>query len=152
MVTLFETIEVGCSTAEAFEFVSDFANAEAWDPGVKESRRVGNGPVGVGAVFRLVVMFRGTSLPMTYRIVEYQPPRRVVLHGEGATVDAVDEILLEPVGGRTRLTYRADLKMRGILALATPFLRGAFDRMGKRAVEGLRRALDRPSSPGTAAG
>jgi carbon monoxide dehydrogenase subunit G len=146
MVTLLETIEVDRPLNEAFAFVSDFANAEDWDPGVVESRREDDGPVGIGATYRLVVRFRGTSLPMTYRIVEFHPPRRVVLRGEGSTVRAVDEISLEPVGNRTRLTYRADLRMRGLLAVTEPFLRRAFDRMGKRAVEGLRQALDHPSS------
>jgi dehydrogenase/reductase SDR family protein 12 len=146
MVTLIEVTEVARPLKEAFAFVSDFANAERWDPGVKESRREDDGPLGIGATYRLVVTFRNTSLPMTYRIVEFQPPWRVVLRGEGSTIKAVDEISFEPVGERTRITYRAELRMRGPLALVEPFLRGAFDRMGKRAIAGLRDALDEPSS------
>ena len=146
MVTLIEVIEVSRPLEEAFAFVSDFVNAERWDPGVKESRREGDGPVGIGATYRLVVTFRNSTLPMTYRIVQFENPRRVVLRGEGSTVEAVDEISFEPVGRRTRITYRAELRMRGPLALVEPFLHRAFDRMGKRAVAGLRDALDEPSS------
>ncbi len=147
MVRLLEVTEVERPLEEAFAFVSDFANAERWDPGVRESCREGTGPVGVGAIYRLVVTFRKTSLPMTYRITEFDSPNRVVLHGQGSTVRAVDEIRFERAGrGRTRITYRADLRMRGPLALVEPFLRGAFDRMGKRAVAGLRDALNQPSA------
>lgn len=147
MVTLLEVIEVERSLEEAFAFASDFANAERWDPGVRESRRDDPGPVAPGATYRLVVTFRKTTLPMTYRISELDPPNRVVLRGEGSTVRAVDELRFERAGGdRTRITYRADLHMRGLLALAEPFLRRAFDRMGKRAVAGLRDALNQPSA------
>ena len=147
MGTLLEVIEVERPLEEAFAFASDFANAERWDPGVTESRRDDPGPVGPGATYRLVVAFRKTTLPMTYRITEFDPPNRVVLRGEGAAIHAVDEIRFERAGrGRTRITYRADLRMRGLLALVEPILRGAFDRMGKRAVAGLRDALDQPSA------
>lgn len=146
MTTLIEVIEVDRPIDQAFAFVSDFSNAERWDPGVKESRKESRGAVGVGSTFRLAVTFRGSTLPMTYRIVEFEPPRRVVLRGEGSTVGAVDEIQLEGRGQRTRITYRADLRMRGLLALAEPFLRGSFDRMGKRAVAGLKHALDEPTA------
>ena len=147
MITLLEAIEVERRLEDAFAFASDFSNAERWDPGVKESRREGAGPVGVGATYRLVVTFRKTSLPMTYRITGFDPPNRVVLRGEGSTLRAVDEIRFERAGReRTRIVYRADLRMRGLLALIEPFLRGAFDRMGKRAVAGLRDALNEPSA------
>jgi dehydrogenase/reductase SDR family protein 12 len=147
MVTLLEVIEVNRSLEEAFAFASDFSNAERWDPGVKESRHEGAAAVGVGATYRLIVTFRKTSLPMTYRITEFDPPNRVVLRGQGSTVRAVDEIRFERAGrDRTRITYRADLRMRGLLVLVEPFLRGAFDRMGKRAAAGLRDALNQPSA------
>lgn len=143
MVRLREVIEVERPLEEAFAFAGDFANAERWDPGVRESHREGTDPVGVGAAYRLIVTFRKRSLRMTYRIAEFDPPHRVVLTGRGATVRAVDEIRFERAGqGRTRISYRADLHMRGPLALAEPFLRGAFDRMGKLAVAGLRDALN----------
>jgi dehydrogenase/reductase SDR family protein 12 len=146
MVKLVEVIEVDRPLDEAFAFASDFSNAERWDPGVRESRREAGAAAGVGATYRLIVMFRKTSLPMTYRITEFDPPNTVVLHGEGSTVRAVDEIRFERTGrDRTRITYRADLQMRGLLVLFEPFLRGAFDRMGKRAVAGLRDALNKPS-------
>lgn len=152
MVTLQEVIQVEATPEEAFAFVSDFANSQRWDPGVRVSRREDTGPVAVGSTFRLMVSFRKATLPMTYRITEFDPPRRVVLHGEGSTVLAVDEIVVEPVGRsegpgpRARISYRADLRMRGPLAMVEPFLRPSFRAMGTRALAGLRSALDERSA------
>lgn len=51
-------------------------------------------------------------------------------------------------GGGTHLTYVADLRLTGLAKLAEPFLGGAFDAMGKRAVAGLEAWLsDTPERP-----
>ena len=145
MVRVREIIEVTASPNDAFDYVADFANSAEWDPGVESAERVGSGPIGVGSEYRLVVTFRKTRLPMTYRCTEYESPRRVVLEGEGSTIHALDEIVVEPSpsGSGSRITYTADLSMKGVLKAAEPFLRGAFDAMGERALAGMKRELDR---------
>ncbi len=67
---------------------------------------------------------------------------RLLFEGEGAKARSTDEIVLEPAGGGTRITYRADLRMKGPYRLVEPFLRGTFDRMGREAMAGLKGRLD----------
>jgi carbon monoxide dehydrogenase subunit G len=128
---------------EMFAYLSDFSTTEEWDPGVIEAKRLGEEPVGEGSEFRLLAVFLGRKTPLTYRIVEYDQPHAVTFRGESSTVVSLDRITFEPSGGGgTRITYDADLALKGALKLADPLLRVAFKRVGARALAGLRRTLE----------
>jgi carbon monoxide dehydrogenase subunit G len=126
---------------EAFAYLSDFSTTEEWDPGVVEADRVGNAPVCEGTEFRLVAAFLGRKTPLTYRIIEYDPPRAVTFRGENSTVVSLDRITLEPSDGGTRITYDAHLALKGAFKVADPLLGLAFSRVGDRALAGLRKTL-----------
>jgi hypothetical protein len=89
----------------------------------------------------VVADFLGRKAALTYRIVEFAPGMAVTLRGENATVVSLDRITFEPSPGGTRVTYDADIALKGPLRIADPVLGLAFDRIGNRAVEGLREAL-----------
>ena len=146
MARLEEQITVAGNIDEVFAYVADFANSAQWDPGVVETEHLTAGPVGVGSRFKVVVAFFGRTSPMEYVVTEFEPTRRVVLAGEGAKVTAVDEISFEaaPAGGTT-ITYVAEINLKGPLRLVQPFLGGAFDRIGRKAMEGLLATLGPPS-------
>ncbi len=130
----------------AFDYVADFANSMHWDPGVVTSERIDEGPVGVGARYRLGVHLGRRVAPMEYRISAFDRPRRVVLIGTGSGVSAVDEIRFEPTGTGTRIDYSADIRLGGVLRLAQPFLGRAFAKLGREALTGMQRTLDGRSS------
>jgi carbon monoxide dehydrogenase subunit G len=144
MTRLHETIETSLPVEEAFAFVADFANSQHWDPGVATSERIDNGPVGVGARYRLGVRMRGRVAPMEYRITTFDAPRRVVLAGEGSNVSAVDDIRFAPRadGTGTRIEYLADIRLGGWMRLVEPFAGGAFRTLAENAVRGMREALE----------
>lgn len=126
---------------EVFAYLSDFSTTEEWDPGVIEAERVGDAPVSQGTEFRLVAEFLGRKTPLTYRIIEHDPPNAVTFRGESSTVISLDRITFEPSDGGTRITYDADLALKGPLKLADPLLGLAFNRVGDRALTGLRNTL-----------
>jgi len=68
MPKLHEVIETCLSPADTFAYIAEFANAEIWDPGTLESRRIDAGPLGVGARYAVTVKVGGSSAPMTYWI------------------------------------------------------------------------------------
>lgn len=142
MTVLNEELEVSRPLDEVFGLIGDFANAEVWDPGVEESRAITEGPVRVGSRYELTVVFNGRRLPMTYEVTAYDPPRRVELVGTGSTVDARDDIRFEATDEGTRILYTADLRLKGVLRVAEPLLRSKFDQVGRRAMEGMRLALE----------
>jgi carbon monoxide dehydrogenase subunit G len=143
MPILREQLQTDLPIGQAFAFVADFANARRWDPGVATSRRIdGNGPVGVGANYQLGIRMGSGVVPMTYRIVELEPARRVVLRGEGSGVSAVDDIRFEARGGRTHIDYVADIRLTGLRRLVAPFAGGTLARIARDARDGMQRTLD----------
>ena len=142
MTRITEHIETPMAPEAAFAFIADFANAMHWDPGTITSERIDDGPVGVGARYRLGVRLGGRVAPMEYRISAFEPPHRVRLVGEGSGVSAVDEIRFEPTGTGTRIDYTADIRLGGVLRLIQPFLGRAFAKLGRDALAGMQRTLD----------
>ena len=142
MAILREHIETRLPLEPTFAFVADFANAQAWDPGVASSARVDPGPLAVGARYQLGVRMGGRVAPMEYVITHLEPGRRVVLAGRGAGVVAVDDIAFEATPSGTAITYIADIRLRGLLRLLAPFAGGAFRRIAANARDGMQRALD----------
>ncbi len=139
------SIETLWTPEQAFAYLSDFSTSSEWDPGVVEAARVGAGAVGAGTEFRLVAEFLGRKTPITYRIVECDPPYGVTFVGETATAVSHDRITFQPIPAGTRVTYDAALKLKGLLRLADPLLALAFKRVGARALVGLREVLARPA-------
>jgi len=139
-----EVIDVAAAPDRSFAYVSDFTTAAEWDPGIVSSRRV-SGEGGVGTTYEVEAEFRGRTLPFTYVVTELDPGSRIVLHGDGAKAISDDVIELEPAGAGTRITYVADLRLKGVLRVAEPFLGGTIRTMGAKALAGLKTALDRPA-------
>jgi hypothetical protein len=142
MTRIVRTIEVPTAPDDAFRYVADFSTTEEWDPGIEEARRLDDGPIGVGSRFAVISNFGGRRLPITYTITAYEPPTRVVLDGEGSRFRGIDEITFDatPDGG-TRITYVADLRLKGIARVIEPLMRSRFEEVGEEGTQGLRRAL-----------
>jgi carbon monoxide dehydrogenase subunit G len=136
------TIEVRCTAADAFAYVSDFSHASEWDPGVVESRALGDGArVEVGSRFELLALFRGKRQRFEYVVTELEEGRRISLLGDGEKACSRDEIRVAEVDGKTQITYEADIRLKGVLRAAEPFLGRMFRRMGDEALDGLRQKL-----------
>src|SRR5690348_13046960 len=103
------SIETAWTPDEAFAYLSDFSTSAEWDPGVVEAERVGATAIGEGTEFRLVTQFLGRRTPLTYRVVEHEPPTAVAFVGENATVVSHDRITFDPMATGARVTYDADL-------------------------------------------
>ncbi len=149
MTRLHEHLTTPLAQAEAFAYIADFVNSQEWDPGVATAERVDEGPVRVGARYRLGVHLGGRIAPMEYRITVLEAPDRVVLEGTGSGVTAVDDIRFTRDGDVTRIEYIADIKLGGLLRLVQPFLGGAFKTLATNAVGGMRRTLDERAAAAT---
>lgn len=140
---LHETRTIRRPLEEVFAFTADFANAAKWDPGVESSQLVGSGPVGVGSRFDLVTSFGSSRTPMEYWIEEFEENSRVVLHGAGGSVRAVDTIEFEARPDGTWVDYTADLSFDNWMRWASPLLKPVLSRVvGKRALDGLVETLE----------
>ena len=143
MTRLAEHLITTLDRETAFRYVADFSRQPEWDPNTVSAVRIDTGDLGVGARFALEVRVGRRTVPMEYRITEFEAPTRVVLVGEGGGVWSQDVITFTSVPDGTRVDYVAEIKLGGLLGLAQPLLGPALARVGRGAVEGMRRELDR---------
>lgn len=141
MTTLREQIATTLPPGAVFDYIADFKSAAEWDPGVAHARRLDTGRLGVGSRYELGVRMGGRVVPMTYRITVFDRPSRVVLEGEGSTVEAIDDIRFVPAIDGTVVDYTADIRLRGWMRLIQPFLGGALAKVGRDAAAGMTRTL-----------
>ena len=87
--------------------------------------------------------FGSTEQTIDYEITAYERPSSVTFVGDGKNSHGVHVISFAPrEDGGTRVTYVADLGLKGRHRSRWPFLRGRLDQMSDPAVAGLKRALD----------
>lgn len=136
------TIESTRSPADTFAYMAEFANIRDWDPTVTEARALGEREPGLGSRFFVRVHWLGRDLPLTYEIVEFDPPRRMVLRAENESSVSEDtvEVAARDIG--SALTYDARVTLKGLGRFADPLLGLAFKRLGDNAAAGLRRELN----------
>lgn len=137
-----QAIEVARPPDQVFAYVADLSHAAEWDPGVAESRRLGEGPLGIGARFELVLRFRGKLLPFTYVVTALDEGRQAFFEGEGAKARSIDSVTVEPLGAGTRIVFAGELRLKGVYRVTEPFLRPLLDRMGRVALGSLKAKLE----------
>jgi hypothetical protein len=142
MARVKKVLEVPRPAKEVFDYLADFSNAAEWDPGVQSGEKLTEGPIGEGTEFRLVATFGPRRLPLTYRITGYQPHTRVVFDADDRDFRSHDVITVQEIPTGARITYDAELVLRGWRAWADPFLQLAFYWIAGNAIRGLRQTLD----------
>ena len=149
MISLREKIQVARPIAECFRYLADFSNSEQWDPGVYRAEKITPGAPAAGTEFHLLLNSFARHLPMQYRLLALEAPRRLQLRGEAEGFRADDLICLRALGnGRTEIDYQADLTFSNRLAGLEPLIRPLMTRMGRRALAGLKTALSVDLPPG----
>lgn len=152
--TLHEVIDVERNIEDVYRYLLDFSTIEQWDPGVYRSRKIDAGAPQVGTRFDITLNLPSGRQPMQYRLIEAQPNKLLVLHGEGQGFSAVDTITFETTRAQhTRISYTAELSFEGARNLVQPALGPLLRRIGRKAVDGMHTALSveapiHTSSPG----
>ncbi|MFF0740155.1 SRPBCC family protein [Streptomyces sp. NPDC004111] len=129
---------------ETVDYLADFAHAVDWDPGTRSCTRIGDGPLTEGARWHNTSEFRGRTTQLVYRLARLTEDR-LVFRGTNKTADSTDDLTFRPLGSdgaATEVTYRATIRFKGFAALATPFLRGEFERLGDDIVTRLPHAVE----------
>jgi carbon monoxide dehydrogenase subunit G len=140
------TVEAPHSAEEVWRYLADLRSVREWDPSVDRVTLVGGEPRTEGARYELDVSFRGRSITLPYRVVEAEPPHRVVFAAQNEAVLVRDEARIEPVGpDASTVTWDAELRLRGIRKILELPLRAAFNRVGENAEKGLGERLRKPA-------
>ena len=145
--TLRETIEVARPIADCFRYLKDFSTTEQWDPGVYRAIKTTPGPVAFGTQFDLVLSNFGQHTRMRYRLIELENNCALRLLGTSDDVSADDRILFFAKGANTtRIIYEAKLTLHRVPKAMGRLVQPALRRLGLRAAQGLKTALEIPAA------
>ncbi|MGA0877857.1 MAG: SRPBCC family protein [Ilumatobacteraceae bacterium] len=136
------TISSSMSAPEAFAYMAAFENVADWDPGVRSAKRLTEGSPRLGTRFDVEASFMGRGLPLRYEITRFEEDSTFVLTAEAPTLRSVDTVTVVAEGSGSRVTYDADLVLKGVFKVFDPSLRLAFRSIGNKARDGLRRVLN----------
>src|SRR5579862_4206228 len=92
------TIESTWDVPRAFAFMSDFSNAQIWDPGVLSAARLDDGAIRAGSAFDLMVSFARRRMTLRYFVRTLQEDERVVFASWTKRLESVDTLTFEPYG------------------------------------------------------
>ena len=138
------TIPSPWSVDQAFSYMSDFANAQSWDPSVVSAHRVDENSPALGSQYDLTVRFAGRNKSLRYQITSFDPPRSVTFTSSTGALLSLDTLTFEPRAQGCEMHYSAELRFRGVAAIANPLLGLLFRRLGDRARNSLREILGSP--------
>lgn len=116
------------SVEDTFDYMADFTNAEAWDPGVISARRLDAGRVGVGSRFALEFRFGTTTVPLEYAVTDIQDGRSITLRAERPSFTVEDVISVHPADGGALVHYQASMTLHGPMRLLSPLFGWMFRR------------------------
>ena len=145
MVNVERTFTVRAPLAKVVDYLADFGNAEAWDPGTKSCTRTGSGPVAVGAQWHNVSEFRGRETELEYTLTEREADKLVFVGTNKTAATSTDHMSFAPEQGATSITYRADVELHGLAKLADPFLKRGFEKLADETVAKMTSVLERLS-------
>lgn len=143
MISLHETIHVARDVAICYRYLLDFSTCEQWDPGVYRAVKRTPGTPRIGSEFEVTVAAFGRRIPLRYRIESLRADACIELSAAGDGLRSQEVISLRAVDdGHTEIDYRADFEFAGVMRAASRLAKPLFKRMGRRAVDGLQRALE----------
>ena len=138
------TITTAAPLDEVFAYMADFSNGPEWDPTQESSVAREEGGPKLGQVYDIVVRWGDREVPMVYEVTAFKPNHMITLVGDGSTTHAVDTLEFTEVSdGGTAVTYTADIKLKGLLRLAEPFLGSKFNELFENAEAGIAKQLNK---------
>ena len=112
MATFQNTVMVRRPIEEVFGFLSDFENVPRWNYAIVETRKVSQGPVGVGTIYHQV-----RSVPRQseerFEVTAYNPPRHLEIRGQLGPFPSRLSYALDAIAEGTRVTNSVELELRG---------------------------------------
>jgi uncharacterized protein YndB with AHSA1/START domain len=112
MATFENVVVIGRPIEEVFAFLSDFENVPRWNHAVVETRKVSEGAVGVGTIYRQVRSVP-TRSEESFEVTAYDPPRHLEVRGQLGPFPSRLSYALDALPGGTRVTNSVELELRG---------------------------------------
>ena len=140
MASIQRRIDVGKPVDTVVGYFKDFAHAEQWDPGTETCTRLDTGPLREGSTWHNVSNFLGRRVELLYRL-ERATPDRLTFVGTNDAAQSIDDLTFQPLGDATRVTYHANIRLRGLARLADPVVYLALRHLAGKVATRLQHAI-----------
>ena len=137
------TITIDRAPGGVFAYLAEFENVPRWNYAIAETRKVTDGPVGVGARY-LQLRTIPTRSEETFEVVEFEPDRRLVIRGQIGPFSGDIVYLLEGAANATVLTNTCDLRAHGPLSVVAPLATRRVQSAVAANLDVLKQILERP--------
>jgi uncharacterized protein YndB with AHSA1/START domain len=113
LVATFEnTVTIRRPIEDVFGFLADFENVPKWNHAIVETRKISEGAVGVGTIYRQVRSVPSRS-EESFEVTAYDPPRHLEIRGQLGPFPSRLSYALDSLPEGTRVTNAVELKLRG---------------------------------------
>jgi hypothetical protein len=133
-----EPMAFDASVNDVFDFLADCENERAWNPDLKDIRRITSGPLGAGTEWDGTYRGMGT---MRIRLDDYTPNRRLAFTTTGSRMAMSFVFTFTGDDRHTQAAIDADVTPKGAMRLVAPLLgpmmRRTFARRPTQMREGL---------------
>ncbi|MEM6961542.1 MAG: SRPBCC family protein [Myxococcota bacterium] len=144
MIEFRSSVSTTLSAQTVFDEIADFRNLPKWDPGIVACEALGAGdPRKLGGEYLVTTRFMGTTQRLRYRVTHWDPPKCAVMRCKTLFFQGVDSITVEEdASNGCTLTYHAQFRFP-LGAIVEPFLKPVFERLGNKAIDGLKNHFKR---------
>jgi uncharacterized protein YndB with AHSA1/START domain len=112
MATFENTVMIARPIEDVFAFLSDLENVPKWNYAIVETRKVSEGPIGVGTTYHQVRSVPSRS-EERLEVTAYDPPHHLEVRGQLGPFRSRLSYALEAFPEGTRLTNAVELELRG---------------------------------------
>jgi uncharacterized membrane protein len=106
---------------QVFAFISNAENNPKWATGAIEVKKVTEGTVGLGTVWRPIATFLGRRIEGEGHVIEYEPNRLYTVRGEKPFPFEL-HYRFEGIAGGTRVSLTREAETGGFFKLAEPLM------------------------------
>jgi uncharacterized protein YndB with AHSA1/START domain len=138
-IVIVAEVDIQRSAQDVFDYCSDLGHEPEWNPMMKRSQKLTDGPIGIGSRYATEFV---KAPPMVMEYTHYEPPKQWAQAGKSTALKAAGGGQVEPTPHGARLVMRMDLQPRGPLLLARPLLRRRMQTMFQRDVNNIKDRLE----------
>jgi polyketide cyclase/dehydrase/lipid transport protein len=138
-------VDISRPPEEVFDYCSDPGREPEWNPMMKTSKKITDGPLGVGSRYATEFV---KGPPMVMECVGYERPAAWSLVGRSSALQAGGGGRVLPAADGSHLIMRMELEPRGLLRLAAPLLRRRMKPMLERDLANIKSVLEGGSGRG----
>jgi len=137
--------------AEVFAFLADLENLPQWNYALSETRKISDGPVGVGSRY-LQTRTLPTRSEETLEVTSYEPDHLLAIHGPLGPFQADVSYVVTAAEGGTSLSNTMDLQPAGAARLIAPLAASRVKSAVATNLGALKQLLETRDQPGHRAG